>query len=348
MYAVILTGHGDLDQLSWRTDWPEPKPGNGEVLIEVAAAGVNNTDINTRVGWYSRSDSAEDATWGGQALSFPRIQGIDVCGTIVEVGAGVDASRKGERVLVEPCLRVETGNDRAAEYHFLGSELDGGFAQYCVVPARYAHRVQSEYSSIELASFPCSYSTAENMLSRAQASAGERVLITGASGGVGSAAVQLARMRGCEITAVCAPAKVNDLLELGAQRCWARGQSLLELTSENSFDVVVDLVGGPSWPELLKLLRPGGRYAVAGAVAGAEVKLDLRDLYLKDLTLYGCTVLGPQVFSDLVRAIESGSIKPLVAATWPLAHIVQAQQQFLQKRYTGKIVLDCSAQAQPA
>ena len=214
MRGVWLTGHGGLDNLQYRDDIPVPEPGPGDVLIRVGAAGVNNTDINTRVGWYSKrhaagqSGVADDASWAGTALALPRIQGNDLCGTIVGVGAGVDAARVGERVIVEPCLR-EAGGQPLDPPWYLGSECDGGFAEYVAVAARHAHRIDSPLTDVELASFPCSYSTAENLLRRARVAAGERVLVTGASGGVGSAAVQLARLRGASMPAACASKQVS-------------------------------------------------------------------------------------------------------------------------------------------
>ena len=180
MSGVQLTGHGDLDQLQWSDSIPVPRPGRGDVLIRVRAAGVNNTDINLRTAWYSKGEgAARDAAWSGDPVQFPRIQGIDACGHIVAVGEGVDAARIGERVLVEPCL-LEAGGTRLAQPWFLGSECDGAFAQYLVVAARHAYRVDSPLGDAELASFPCSYSTAENMLTRAAVTAGDRVVVTGA------------------------------------------------------------------------------------------------------------------------------------------------------------------------
>lgn len=167
MSGVHLIGHGGPEMLVWRDDIPVPHPGRGDVLIRVSAAAVNNTDINTRVGWYSKGDNdAADAGWGGGALQLPRIQGIDVCGHVVAVGAGVSDQRVGERVLVEPCLLEANGAPLPAPW-FLGSECDGGFAQYLRVAAAHAHKIQSDLSDVDLASFPCSYSTAENMLTRA-------------------------------------------------------------------------------------------------------------------------------------------------------------------------------------
>lgn len=340
MQAVLLTGHGDYDQLSYRTDIPVPVPGPRDVLVRVGAAGVNNTDINTRNGWYSKGDSdSTDAGWGGSALELPRIQGADIAGHIVSVGSDIDPSRTGERVLIEPCLR-ELHGETVENFAYIGSECDGGFADYAVVPARHAHPIKTGLTDIELASFPCSYSTAENMLTRARVTSGERVLVTGASGGVGSATVQLARARGAEVIAVTSASKAESLLALGAARTVGRDTKPTEALGEDAVDVAIDLVGGQFWPDLLDLLKPGGRYAVAGAIGGHTVPLDLRTLYLKDLSFYGCTGLEPEVFPNLVRLIESGAIRPLVAATYQLRDIVSAQKAFAEKSHTGKIVLE--------
>ena len=349
MRGVLLTGHGGLDKLEYREDLPVPAVGRGDVLIRVGAAGVNNTDINTRIGWYSRRHEpgeegvAEDASWGGKALDLPRIQGIDVCGRIVGVGDGVDAARVGERVIVEPCLR-EAGGQALDPPWYLGSECDGGFAEYLAVAARHAHRVDSPLTDVELASFPCSYSTAENLLHRAGLQADERVLVTGASGGVGSAVIQLARLRGAQVIAVTSPAKAAALRELGAARTLSRHDDPVTALGADGVDVVVDLVAGDAFVSLLEVLRPGGRYATSGAIAGPLVRLDLRTLYLKDLTLLGCTALDAEVFPALVGYIAQGRLRPLVAATFALADIAAAQTAFLQKQHVGKLVLTVAAE----
>jgi len=354
MHAVLLLDHGGFEQLSYREDVPVPEPGPDEVLVRVGAAGVNNTDINTRTAWYSKAvtsgttaeggaagfktSDSDDASWGGSALAFPRIQGADVCGRVVAVGSATASSRIGERVLVEPCFRIsQPGQPDTIAY--LGSERDGGFAQFVAVPSAYAHAVKSDLSDTELASFPCSYSTSENMLSRAGVTAGETVLVTGASGGVGSATVQLAQRRGARVVAIAGESKAAEVTELGAAEVIPRGTDLVEAIGENSVDVVVDLVAGPQWPQLLEVMRPRGRYAVAGAIAGPIVSLDVRTLYLKDLSLLGCTALDPHVFPDLVGYIARGEIRPVVARMFDLSDIVQAQETFLSKGFTGKIVL---------
>lgn len=349
MTAVLLTGHGDFDKLELQRDVPVPKPKAGEVLIRVAASAVNNTDINTRIGWYSKKievateavDGAQvdagDASWTGVSLQFPRIQGADACGHIVAVGQGVDPARIGERVLVRNMLRSYV-DWRPYECWTYGSEIDGGFAQFTVAPSAEVYAVRSDWSDAELASIPCAYSTAENMLHRAGVGT-ERVLITGASGGVGSAAVQLAKRRGAEVIAVCAAAKAAEVRALGADQTIDRGADLVAALGRNAVDVVIDMVGGPGFPALLDVLRLGGRYACAGAIAGPICELDLRTVYLKDLTLFGCTFQEDEVFANLIRYIEAGEIRPVVARTYPLAEIAQAQQDFLSKAHTGKLVL---------
>lgn len=349
MHAVLLLGHGGPDMLVYRQDVPVPRAGPGEVLIAVRAAGVNNTDINTRVGWYSPSftgattdasaatgTSPEDGSWSGARIAFPRIQGADVCGAIVAVGEGVPQARIGERVIVQSCLRSLRRDGRDS---WLGSELDGGFAQFVRAPSADTYRVECGLSDAQLAAVPCSYGTAENLLHRSRVRTGDRVLVTGASGGVGSAAILLARRRGAEVIAVAGEDKAAAVRALGAGLVVPRGGDLEEVIGRERVDVVIDLVGGPRWPELLAVLRPHGRYAVSGAIAGPRVELDLRTLYLKDLTLFGCTSQDDEVFGNLVGYLERDEIVPLVAATYPLVEIAGAQRDFEAKRHVGKLVL---------
>ncbi|MEF1251195.1 zinc-binding dehydrogenase, partial [Vibrio owensii] len=218
-------------------------------------------------------------------------------------------------------------------------ECDGGFAEYTVVSAKHAYQLNTDLTDVELASFPCSYSTAENMLTRSRVAKGDRVLISGASGGVGSAAIQLAKARGATVIAITSPSKNEQVLELGADEVVPRNANLVEALGNNSVDVVIDLVAGDQWPQFLEVLRPKGRYAVSGAIGGAMVELDVRTLYLKDLSFFGCTVLEPEVFGNLVHHIEQGNIKPLVAHTFPLENINQAQAAFQEKGHVGKMVL---------
>ena len=337
MTAVQLTGHGDADRLVANHDVPVPTPRPGEVLIQVGASSVNNTDINTRLGWYTRDESADETSWSGTPMHFPRIQGADCCGEIVAVGSSVDNARIGQRVLVRTMQAPEEVDGQLRQVT-LGSEIDGAFAQFVAVRSSEAFEIDSDLSDAELATFPCAYSTAEGLLQRAGVGA-ERVLITGASGGVGSALVQLAVLRGASVVAVASKRHHEALMALGVQRVLDRSAALVGELGANSVDVVVDVVGGDAFPQLLEVLRPRGRYATSGAVAGAHVDLDLRDLYLKDLTLYGCTFHPPGVFSALIDYLEAGRLRPLVAASYPLEQIGEAQTRFVAKDFVGKIAL---------
>ena len=339
MKAIILKGHGDFDKLEYVNDFTTPKPKDNEVLIEVKAAAVNNTDINTRIGWYSKNDNdSNDASWTGESYSLPRIQGADVCGYIVAIGKNIDSSRLGERVLIEPSLQKVNGTQLENPWYF-GSECNGGFAQYTVISNEHAHKINSSYTDIQLASFPCSYSTAENLLTKSNVNQDDTVLISGASGGVGSAAIQLAKAKGAKVIAITSPSKFDEIKALGASQVISRHENIVEVLGKNSVTVVIDLVAGESWGDFLEVLKPHGRYAVSGAIAGPIVELDIRTLYLKDLSFFGCTELKPEVFGNLIKRIENKDIKPLVAKVFPLENIVDAQKEFLEKKHIGKIVL---------
>ena len=353
MTAIVLTGYGGFDKLAIRHDVPVPSPGPGEVLIRVGACGVNNTDINTRLGWYAPTaeEAAQgDATladeapggWSGP-LSFPRIQGADVAGHIAAVGRGVPGARIGERVIVEPLLRDPRFPDDLQRSGYLGSERDGGFAAYLTVPADNAFPIVSDLSDAELATFPCSYSTAENMLTRIRLARQDTLLVTGASGGVGSALVQLARRRGASVIALTTIAKKAAVAALGVDQVIDRGvispEALQKTLPEDGVDAVADVVGGSVFPALIGALKRGGRYVAAGAIAGPMVALDLRQLYLKDLELHGATVLPQGLFNRLVGYIERGEIRPLLAGEFPLTAIRDAQMTFLAKAHVGSFVL---------
>ncbi|HSO48228.1 MAG TPA: alcohol dehydrogenase catalytic domain-containing protein, partial [Rhizobiaceae bacterium] len=225
MSAVQLVGHGGPEQLVWRGDLPVPEPVPGFVRIRVRAAGVNNTDINTRIGWYASSDDPQEgASWTGEGLSFPRIQGADVCGFIDAVGEGVDPARIGERVIVQGCL---VSLRKGAVTPWLGSEFDGGFAQYCCAPAADTHAARGPLSEADLAAIPCGFGTAQNLLSRAGVKEGDSVLVTGASGNVGLAAVQLAKLRGARVIAIASPDTFGAVEEAGAAQCLPRGAPIV-------------------------------------------------------------------------------------------------------------------------
>ncbi|MFJ2618352.1 alcohol dehydrogenase family protein [Glutamicibacter sp. NPDC087344] len=352
MAAVLLTGHGGIEKLEYRSDVVVPAPSAGEVLIQVKASAINNTDINTRIGWYSKqiTDATEngaasgydhtdeqDASWSGTSLNFPLIQGADVCGEIVAVGQGVDASRIGERVLVRNMLRTYV-DYRPFECWTFGSECNGGFAQYAVAPSRETYKVESDWTDEQLAAIPCAYSTAELMLDSAQVASGERVLITGASGGVGLAAVQLAKRRGAYVIAQSSTSKADALRAQGADEVLHRDADLSQALAEK-VHVVLDVVCGEGVDARLAALHRGGRYAIAGAIGGPVAPIDLRTIYLNDLKVLGCTFQDDHIFENIIGYVERNEIRPHVSKVYPLEQIAQAQQDFLSKSHMGKLVL---------
>lgn len=349
MKAVVTTGNGGYDKLDYR-DVPIPVLESGEVLLKVLAAGVNNTEVNTRLGWYSSSvesgteelstekDDADIADGGwNERTPFPLIQGTDCCGKVVAQADDVTNLEIGKRVLVRACMRVN-GYD-SIDNLWMASDFDGAFAQYVKVPASEVFEVNCNWSDVELATIPCAYGTAENMVHRTKVSASDRVLVTGASGGVGSAVVQLAKRRGAHITAVVGQSKIDSVQKLGVDRIIPRGTDLKSELGETSIDVIIDNVAGDAFGQLLKIITRGGRYASSGAIAGPIVSMDMRDFYLKDVTLIGCTAWDEAVFPNLISHIEKDEIKPLVAKTFELKDIAIAQEEFMKKTHFGNFVL---------
>lgn len=353
MSGVILKGHGGLDQLEYRNDLPTPKPSADDVLIRVEAAGVNNTDINTRTGWYSKAVTGStneaassgykdevdaDGSWSGQPFQFPRVQGADCYGEIVAVGGDVSRGRIGEKVLVRTMLRAPV-EFRAFECWTFGSECDGGFAEYATAPSADVFAIDSDLTPVELGAIPCAYGTAEGMLVRANVTERDHVLVTGASGGVGSALVQLAELRGAEITAIASETKHDAVRSFGAGSLLASDADFASVLENRRPTVVADLVGVPFFKPLTRALARGGRYVTAGAIGGAVTELDLRTLYLNDLSFFGCASQEDIVFENLLAYLRAGQLKPCVAATFYLAEIQAAQKMFMAKDFVGKIVL---------
>ncbi|MEM1049643.1 MAG: alcohol dehydrogenase family protein [Pseudomonadota bacterium] len=351
MMAVVTTGNGGYEMLQYR-QVPVPEPGPEEVLLQVLAAGVNNTEINTRLGWYSSSvtestdktaghhsrDAQQKADGGwNEATPFPFIQGTDCCGRVVKSGGLANGGLVGSRVIVRACMRPS--GYETMDNIWMASDFDGAFAQYVKVPASEVFPVDCDWSHEELATIPCAYGTAENMLHRAQVGARDHVLVAGASGGVGSAIVQLAKRRGSQVTAICGASKKDQVRSIGADAVIDRNSDIVDTLGENTVDVVIDNVAGPGFPGMLKVLKRGGRYASSGAIAGPMVTLDMRDMYLKDITLIGCTAWDEPVFPNLVSYIERGEIRPLVAQVFPLEQIADAQRAFMKKNHFGNFVL---------
>jgi NADPH:quinone reductase-like Zn-dependent oxidoreductase len=342
MKAFVTTGHGGLDKLEYQ-DVPVPTPAAGEVLIEVGACGLNNTDIWSRQGSYGTERDPNAVTGTGRKPGmFPRIQGCDVVGSIVELGLGVAESRLGERVIVNFIEYDE--NDAAVITGGLSSSRPGGYAEYVAVRSGNAYAIDSPLSDAELATFPCAYITAENMLDAAWVKAGETVLVPGASGGVGSALLQLLPARGARAVAVTSSAKLDQVRALEPFAAVARDEGDLIDTvraalGRDGVEVAADVVGGPHFGAMLALLAWGGRYVTSGAIAGPVVELDMRTVYLKRLTMIGVSLGLAHHFETVLDHIRAGRIKPLLAGTYPLAELKQAQTDFLGKQFFGNLVV---------
>ncbi|QWQ43739.1 zinc-binding dehydrogenase [Streptomyces sp. YPW6] len=342
MRAVVITGHGGLDVMEER-EVPVPRPGPGEVLVRVHAAGCNNTDLWTREGSYGAAEDPDVRTGWLGPLDFPRIQGADVAGTVVACGDEGASGRIGARVLVDPAEYDGPGPD-ARPADVLGSERDGGFAEYVVVPGGRAHSVDgSPLTDVELAALPIAYGTALGMLDRGSVSDGHTVLVTGASGGVGLAAVQLARARGARVVAVCSGEKGDAVRSAGADVVVdrRRGEVLPDAAAAapEGYDAVIDVVAGAVLGPGLGLLRAQGRWVVAGALDGWAVDIDVRRLYLANLSLVGSTMHTPRIFDRLVEIARRGDVRPVIAASFPLERVGEAQAQLARRGHVGKLIV---------
>ncbi|MFK7801448.1 MAG: alcohol dehydrogenase family protein [Anaerolineae bacterium] len=360
MTAAVLTGHGGYEKLEIRHDWPVPAPKPGEVLIKVAACGVNNTDINTRIGWYDDSvegdttsagaeglDSVDDDStggWGNTGIQFPRIQGADPCGRVVALGDEVSGNWMGQRVLVDNWLRDWSDPMDRTKSGYFGSECDGGFAQYVAVPITNVGKINSDWSDAELATLSCSYSTAEGMLERSRVTADDVVLVTGASGGVGSALIQMIKRRGAKVIALTSESKAEQVIAIGPDAIIRRSKDnwkdvIRSVTGSDTVTVAADVVGGPVFQDLMGVLGRGGRYVTSGAIGGKKVEVDISHLYLNDWELIGSTVNELHVFPSVIKYVENNEIQPLLAGTYPLEKIHEAQAAFLEKKHVGKLVI---------
>ena len=336
MTAAVTVGHGGPEMIEIHNDWPVPQLEPGQALVRVTAAAVNNTDIWSREGAYgTTADPAAVVGWKGVPLAFPLIQGMDLAGVVVAVGSGVDAAWIDRRVIVDPAARY----DGAFPVDIIGSELDGGFAQFhCCAEGQLHDVTGSPLSDMQLACLPTAYGTALGMINRASCAAGERVLVTGASGGVGMAALQLLVDLGCEVVARTSATHRDLIARLGVAEVSVRGVDAIDRVRH--LDAVVDVVGGDEFGPLIDRLRDGGRMVTAGAIAGPVVPFDIRRLYLHQRTLIGSTMHTPADFVALARIAIAGGVRPIVAATYPLTDIAAAQAKFVVRDFFGKLVLE--------
>ncbi|MGW6056782.1 zinc-binding dehydrogenase [Streptomyces sp. NPDC055189] len=341
MRAVRITEHGGPEVLEL-TEVAVPVPQAGDVLVEVSAVALNNTDLWTRQGAYGRpGDPKATSGWRGP-IDFPRIQGADVAGRVVAVGAGVEGSLVGRRVVVDPAI-YDSDEPDANPVGLMGSERDGGYAQYVTAPAERVHDVtDSPLTDDQLATLPTAYGTALGMIERGRLRKGETALVSGASGGVGIAAVQIARARGARVVAISSGAKIDAVRDAGAHEVIDRAGDVTEqlrAAAPEGIDVALDVVAGELVGDGLPLLREGGRWVIAGALGGYDVTFDVRRLYLHNAQVIGSAMHTPTHFGLLMDLARRAEIHPIIAATFPLDQAAEAQEELARRGHVGKIVM---------
>ncbi|MDV2079209.1 alcohol dehydrogenase catalytic domain-containing protein [Marinobacter xestospongiae] len=359
MIAMVLTGHGDVDKLVYQHDVPTPQPGRGEVLVKVTATAKNNTDRKAREGLYPTRDKGEVTSFamGGEpTLTFPRIQGADIVGRVAAVGEGVDEARVGERGLLDFNIYADERRDINLTPDYYGHGADGGFAEYVVVPADQFHHVPNpDLDDAELAAMGmCSYQTAYHMMTSARIKAGERVLVTGASGGVGTALIQLCRIVGAIPYALSQQSKAEALKALGAEAVLDRSdmgrfeERVKAMTGGAPLDAVMDLAGGDMTDRFIDAMifdmnarSDYPRLSIAGASAGNVSEIMWTRIYLYQVQIFGVSHGTREEAEQLVAWIRSGQLKPVLHAAFRLSELHEAERYFVNRGsdYLGKIVI---------
>jgi NADPH:quinone reductase-like Zn-dependent oxidoreductase len=364
MKAVLLTGHGGVEKLEYADSVPVPEPGAGEVLVAVTATAKNNTDRKAREGLYPTKDKGEVTSFqmGGSAtLTFPRIQGADVVGRVAAVGPGVEVTRIGQRGLLDFNLYADDRRDINLTPDYYGHGADGGFADYIAVPSDQFHHIDNpDLADAELASMGmCSYQTAFHMLTSARVKSGERILVTGASGGVGTALIQLCRIMGAIPFALSQPDKADALLKMGAEAVLDRSDMgsftdrVKAVTGGRPLDAVMDLAGGDMTSAFIDAMifdmnsrRDYPRLSIAGASAGNVSEILWTKIYLYQVQIFGVSHGTREEAEQLIAWIRGGQLKPVLHAAFKLSDLHEAERYFMNRNsnYLGKIVIVPDAQ----
>ncbi|QTN41484.1 zinc-binding dehydrogenase [Marinobacter salsuginis] len=357
MKAMVLTGHGDVDKLEYQ-DVSVPAPGPGEVLVRVTATAKNNTDRKAREGLYptKKGEMTSFQMGGKPTLTFPRIQGADIAGRVAAVGEGVDESRIGERGLLDFNIYANDRRDINLTPDYFGHGADGGYAEYVALPSDQFHHIpNAELTDAEVASMGmCSYQTAMHMLTSANIKAGERVLVTGASGGVGTALIQLCRIMGAIPYALSKQDKAAALLELGAEAVLDRSDmdSFVDRvkaeTGGKPIDAVMDLVGGEMTDVFIDTMifdmnarSTYPRLSIAGASGGNISEILWTRIYLYQVQIFGVSHGTREEADQLMAWIRGGQLKPVLHGAFRLSDLHRAEEYFVNRgsNYLGKIVI---------
>ncbi|TGB02018.1 zinc-binding dehydrogenase [Halobacillus salinus] len=342
MKAAQVMGYGGFDQLQVN-EVEKPTPKENEVLIRVKACAINNTEIWMREGAYG---AGEESGWKPEGVQFPRTPGSDITGDIVEVGSDVDSSRIGEQVVVFPLTASGDPEDVhiADDMSFIGSEFDGGYAEYVVWPAHLCYPMAlSSYE--ESAVFSVSGLTGWHMVEQLDLKPGQTVMVTGANGGVGSLNVQIAsRVFGANVIAIVGDLALEERMkELGATHVLSYRSDSLEQeildVNDGPIDAVLDVVGDALFNISLNVLKKGGKFCTSGSSGGQITELDFRTMYLKHIALLGSVLGTREDFRKLMEAVSEGKVKPIIDKTFPLEEAREAQKYFKDGKTLGKVVL---------
>jgi alcohol dehydrogenase len=323
--AVVIEGHGGLDRVKLRTDWPEPTAGTRQAVVDVRACGLNYLDIFVRRGM------------PGLAVEMPRIPGGDISGVVSAVGAGADPSWIGRRVMIDP--HIKPGGA-------LGEHANGGLCDRIAVDADNLIAMPDTVSFEQAAALPIAYGTAwRMMIARGQVKKGEMVLILGASGGVGTACVQIAKNLGAEVIACASSAaKLQRLKELGADhlidytredfsgRAW-------HISGKKGVDVIVNYTGGDSWVPSLRALALHGRLLTCGATAGYDPPTDIRYIWRREVNIIGCNGWTREDLEQLLAEVARGAIRPIIDGVFPLEQAGEAMRVIEDREVFGKVIL---------
>ena len=332
MRAVVLDGHGGQDRLVFRTDWPEPKPGPGEVLVAVRACSLNYHDVFTRRGM------------PGIRIPFPMVPGLDIAGEVAALGEGVEGWDIGSPVLVDP---IWPGRG------LMGETVPGGLAEAAVCSAGQLIAIPEGVSFAQAASLPVAYGTAHRMLfENGDVSAGEKVLVLGASGGVGNACVLLAKAVGAHvIVAASSRGKLDRLMALGAdeglnymevefeKEIWKRFGKPFRRSYDGGVDVVVNFTGGDTWVPSMKALRRGGRMLTCGATAGFDPRTDIRYIWTFELRILGSNSWTVAGLETMMADIAAGRLDPVIDVELPLEDAAEGVRMLEDREVFGKIVV---------
>lgn len=339
MKAAYFDAHGGPDVL--RTgELPDPEPGQGEVIVQVEAAALNHLDL-----WVRRGIP-------GLSLPLPHVGGSDFAGTISELGRGVGGWKVGDRVTANPglwcgeCEWCRRGEESLCEgYGILGEHVAGALAERVCVPSRNLLRLPDGFNARRAAAAPLVFQTAwRALVGRARLRAGETVLVTGASGGVSTAAIQIARRLGAEIIAVTSGRHVEAVRALGADHVIDRERedfsaAVWKLTGRRGVDVALDSVGEKTWKSTVRSLARDGRLVTYGATTGAEGCQDVRLVFWKQLRIIGSTMASHAEFLEVMELVLDGALEPVIDVEWPLERVGDAHRRLEAGEGFGKIVL---------